>query len=159
MPKILVLGMGNRLLSDDAVGLLVAEEVRRVVSRTDVEVVCGEVAGFRLVDILSGYDVAIVVDAIISDRAPIGEVYWLEIDELRQPLRHKSNHNIHLADAIELGKGLGMDMPEKLRVLAIEVEDCFTLSEEVGQAALKSIPNAVAMVLEEIEKHPTGEQE
>ena len=153
MSRILVLGMGNRLISDDAVGILIAEEVERRIDRDDVEVKYGEVAGFRLVDLMAGHQIAIIVDAIMSDRAPIGESYWLELDELRSPLRTKSNHNIHIADAVELGRGLGMVMPDIVRVLAVEVEDCYTLSEEVGQRALESIPLAVDMILEEIARH------
>ena len=154
MSRILVLGMGNPLISDDAVGLLIAEEVEKRVERNDVEVKYGEVAGFRLVDLMAGHQIAIIVDAIMSDRAPVGEAYWLELDKLRSPLRTKSNHNIHIADALDLGRGLGMDMPHTVRVLAVEVEDCCTLCEQVGPRALESIPTAVEMIIEEIDKHP-----
>ena len=150
MSKILVLGMGNELLSDDAVGLLVAEEVKRVASRQDVEVKCAQIAGFKLVDLLVGFDKVIIIDAIISDRAPAGEAYWLDSGELRRPVRDKSNHNIHIADALELGKNLGLNMPREVKILAVEVEDCFTLAERVGDTARQAIPKAVEMVLDEL---------
>jgi hydrogenase maturation protease len=147
----LVLGLGNSLLSDDAVGLLVAEEVGRIVGdKPGIVVRCGEAAGFRLVDMLTGFDKAIIIDAIISDRAPAGESYWMDIDELRHPLKNLSNHNIHLADALDLGKGLGMPMPKSVKVLAVEVEDCYTLSERIGEVAKQAIAGAVKNVLTEL---------
>ncbi|HUX06090.1 MAG TPA: hydrogenase maturation protease [Acidobacteriota bacterium] len=149
--KTLVLGLGNRLLSDDAVGLLVAQEVRLAAAgNPDIDVRCGEVAGFRLVDMIAGYDKAIVVDAIISDRAPAGQCYWLDLAELRHPLKNLSNHNIHLADALDLGKGLGLKMPKEIKVLAVEVEDCYTLAERIGAVASAAVQGATAMVLEEL---------
>jgi hydrogenase maturation protease len=152
----LVLGLGNELLSDDAVGLLVAEELQRhLAGNPDVHVVCAQVAGFRLVDILAGYQRAIVVDAIISDRAPAGEVYWLDRAELRRPLLNRSNHNIHLADALQLGERLGLEMPNEVKVLAVEVEDCFTLAEGISEAAEKAVPKAVGIILDELGCRPS----
>ena len=148
--KTLVLGLGNELLSDDAVGLLVAGEVEKAIGLPGVEVKTTQSAGFRLVELLVGYDKAIVVDAIISDRAPAGEVYWLDLDDLVRPLRAVANHNIHLADALELGRKLNQPMPQEVRVLAIEVEDNLTLRESVGDVAMAAVPKAVKMILDEL---------
>ncbi len=148
--KTLVLGLGNELLSDDAVGLLVAGEVEKAIGLPGVEVKTTQSAGFRLVELLVGYDKAIVVDAIISDRAPAGEVYWLELADLVRPLRAVANHNIHLADALELGRKLNQPMPQEVKVLAIEVEDNLTLRESVGDVAMAAVPKAVKMILDEL---------
>ena len=152
--KTLVLGLGNELLSDDAVGLLVAGDVEKAVALPGVEVKTTQTAGFRLVELLMGYDKVIVVDAIISDRAPAGEVYWLELGDLVRPLRAVANHNIHLADALELGRKLNQPMPREVRVLAIEVEDNLTLRESVGAAATAAVPKAVGMILDELGAPP-----
>ena len=152
--KTLVLGMGNSLLSDDAVGLIVADSAEKAIDLPDVEVKTTQSAGFRLVELLIGYDKVIVVDAIISDRAPAGEVYWLELGELVRPLKAVANHNIHLADALELGRKLNQPMPREVKVLAIEVEDNLTLRERVGDVALAAVPKAVEMILSELGASP-----
>lgn len=151
--------MGNTILSDDAVGILVAQEIEKIIDSPEIDVVCTQAAGFTLVDLLTGYEKAIVVDAIISDRAPAGEVYWLDLVELERPINNLSNHNIHLADALRLGQNLGLDMPRAVKVLAIEVEDCLTLSENIGEVAKSSIPKAVQMILQELglEEQDTSE--
>lgn len=146
--------MGNELLSDDAVGLLVVQELEKSTNIPNVEFKCAQIAGFKLVDILTGYDRVIVVDAIMTGRARPGEFFWLDLSELRRPIRNKSNHNIHLADAFELGTKLGYHMPEEVKVLAIEVEDCFTLSEQVGDTAMKAVPKAVEMIIAELDNNP-----
>ena len=133
MMNIKVLGLGNEILSDDAVGPAIAKELRKCVDTTNATISTSSAGGFRLLDELIGYDKVIIIDAIISDRGQPGDHYWLQLDELRSPVRSRSNHNLHLAEAIELGRSLGMEMPEEVKVLAIEVEDCFTLHEGMSE--------------------------
>ena len=64
--KTKVLGLGNKLISDDAVGLLIAENVKNHCQNPDVTISCSSAGGFRLLDEITGFDYVIIVDAIIS---------------------------------------------------------------------------------------------
>ena len=62
---ILVLGLGNPILGDDAVGIFVAREIKRLAGeRTGVTVKEASVGGFDLLDLLEGYRGAVIIDAI-----------------------------------------------------------------------------------------------
>jgi hydrogenase maturation protease len=62
--RTLVLGLGNPLLGDDAVGLKVAALVReRLGGAPGVDVEEEEAGGLRLMERMTGYDRAILVDA------------------------------------------------------------------------------------------------
>ena len=75
--KTLILGLGNAILSDDGVGIYVVRELRDRVNRREVEVVETGLAGLRLLDLLTGYDKAIIVDAIESGEGSAGDIYRL----------------------------------------------------------------------------------
>ena len=67
--RTLVLGLGNELAADDAVGVLVARAVRQRVADA-AEVVESSASGMVLLEIFAGYDRAIVVDSIRTGRNP-----------------------------------------------------------------------------------------
>jgi hydrogenase maturation protease len=150
MTKTIVLGMGNTLKCDDGVGIRIALNVRQVMTREDVDVVPFHVAGFRLVESLEGYDRAIIVDAVLSGEHVPGTAFWVEYDKLRHGRSDRSLHDLHIADALELGKKYGMKMPDSVSILAIEVEDIKTWSESLTPAVERAIQAATEMIIEHL---------
>jgi hydrogenase maturation protease len=68
---VLVLGLGNPLLSDDGAGLVLLERVRDSGDWSDrVEWVDGGTQGIALLGVLSGRRIAIILDAVESDEPP-----------------------------------------------------------------------------------------
>ena len=69
--KTLVLGLGNPVVSDDAVGLRVAAAMREALAaRPDVELGEDYWGGLRLMERMIGFDAAVVVDAICTGAPP-----------------------------------------------------------------------------------------
>ncbi len=69
--KILVIGLGNPLISDDSVGLRVADRLKqRLAGRPRIVVTEDYWGGLRLMERMIGYDAAIVVDAICTGATP-----------------------------------------------------------------------------------------
>ena len=65
--KTLVLGLGNPLISDDSVGLRVADALRpRLAARPEIEVGEDVRGGLRLMERMEGFERVIVIDAIVS---------------------------------------------------------------------------------------------
>jgi hydrogenase maturation protease len=151
--KKLVLGLGNPLLGDDAVGLKVAAVVReRLDDRDDVDVVEEEAGGLRLMERMTGYDRAVLVDACVSGAAP-GTIRRIGPDELPTQ-RTAIAHGIDLPRALALGRSLGLPMPGVVRVVAIEAESVHEFKELMTPAVEAAIEPAVAAVLEEVEAPP-----
>ena len=77
VPATLILGMGNPILSDDAVGLRLAAELRgRLRDRPDlVRVEDCMVGGLSLLDLLAGFDRLIVLDSIKTAGGTAGMWY------------------------------------------------------------------------------------
>ena len=105
--RTLVLGLGNSILTDDAVGLLVAREVRRRIGSA-IEIAEASVAGFDLLEAFSGYDRVIVIDSIQTPGGSPGAIYRLYPEDLPATERLTGAHEIDLATAIALGRRLGI---------------------------------------------------
>jgi len=125
---VLVLGLGNDILSDDAVGLHVAREIRRRLRHSDgieVEETCE--MGLALLDYIAGFDDLVLVDAVQTGKAPPGFVHELDDSQLKV-LPTLSPHFVGVGEAMAVGRRLGMVMPRRAKIFAIEVKDPFTVA-------------------------------
>jgi len=149
----LVLGMGNPILSDDGVGLLVADRLRESPLPQDVEVALSEVGGLRLLELVRGFTRVIIIDALRSPaesgRHP-GEVHRYEAKDFKGGHRYGSAHSIGLDTALEIGHKLGFDMPGEVTVFAIEAEDVETFGEELSPPVAAAAERVFALVREEV---------
>ena len=153
--KTLVLGLGNIILSDDGVGPRVALELEDRVD-DDVTVMEASLAGLNVLDLLVGYDRAIIVDAIQTQGGKIGTIYRLNLDSFKATRHAASTHDVNLATALELGKRLGLALPQKIDILAIEVADTGRFSEECTPEVAEAIPACVEMIIEELKGNGTA---
>jgi len=103
MRKIIVLGIGNRLMKDDGIGIYVVEQLGRQNNMADYELVIGETdLDFCLSIIREASDKAIIIviiDAVISGKQP-GDIMFLKIDKLKGSCRGISLHNQTLLNCI-----------------------------------------------------------
>jgi hydrogenase maturation protease len=142
----LVVGLGNPLRGDDGIGPLVAEAFARSLP-PDAEVEVDEVpeGGLRLMERLVGHDAAILVDALRSGEHPVGSVLRLEVDDL--PTRHAaSSHDLSLAAAIDLARSIGLQVPARPMIVAVEVAKVAEFSAECTPKVQGAVPAAVAAV-------------
>lgn len=149
--KTLVLGLGNSILSDDGVGIYVVRALAGQINRSDVEVAEARLGGLRLLDMAVGCDRLLLVDAIQAG-GRVGQVYRLGPNDLLCSLHAASSHDLSLPAALELGRRLGLALPEDeaITILAVEVEDVTTFGERCTPQVHAAIPRVVQMVLEEI---------
>ncbi|MBL7208599.1 MAG: hydrogenase maturation protease [Dehalococcoidia bacterium] len=145
--KTLILGLGNPILGDDGIGLRVTESLRARLSGRDITVSESNASGLTLLDLLVGYDRAIIIDAIQTEDGDIGEVYRLEVSDLNVTRHAASPHDVNLATALELGKRLNLALPQQISIIAIEIPSACTFTEECSPEVEKAIPLAVRMTL------------
>jgi hydrogenase maturation protease len=145
-PKLLVLGLGNDLLTDDAIGLVVAHELQgRFADQGSVHVRETTEMGLALLDFLAGYDAAVIVDSIQTGKVPPGSVHELDAASLKQ-LTGRTPHFVGVGETLALGRHLSMPMPGQIRIFAIEVEDPFTLGTQLTSVLQEALPAIVQQV-------------
>jgi hydrogenase maturation protease len=143
-PHLLVLGLGNDILTDDAVGLHVVHELQRVLAgHPSIDFRETTEMGLALLDFINGYRAVAIVDSIQTGKAAPGFLHELDATALTQ-LTGRTPHFVGVSETLALGKQLGLAMPEQVRVFAIEVEDPFTLGTALTPALQAALPGIVA---------------
>jgi hydrogenase maturation protease len=132
--KTVVLGLGNPVVSDDRVGLAVAGELQRLLEAAplpDVEVAFSTRGGFELIDLLSGYRRAILVDCLfVTDPQP-GRVRELEPSAVAGAARRLGAHSLTVPEALTFARQMEIPMPEEIQVFGVEGAELSLLSEEM----------------------------
>lgn len=153
--KILVVGLGNPILGDDGVGWAVAEKLRNQVEDeiTDVECLC--VGGLRLMEFMIGYTHAIIIDAVTSYQKPPGTVDCFPLTAMPDLTagHTTSAHDVSLQAAIEMGKKMGLPLPDQVMVIGIEAHDVHNFSETLSEPVQTAVPWAVTRVLQLIDDY------
>jgi hydrogenase maturation protease len=146
--KTLILGMGNPILGDDSVGLRVAESLKAKINSPDITVSTTELGGINLLEVLAGYDRAVVIDAIVTRHEKLGHISLLSPESLAGTRHTGSTHNFDLATTIELGNKLGLELPGEISIFAIEIADVNTFSEECSPEVEQAIPICIEKILQ-----------
>jgi hydrogenase maturation protease len=141
---VLVLGLGNDILSDDAVGLNVAREIRRHLSDSDgIEVQETSEMGLALLDHIVGFADLILVDAVQTRQAPPGFLHEFDDGQL-EVLPIVSPHFLGVGETVALGRQLGLPVPGRVKIFAIEVKDPFTVGDSMTPA-LRRVLRPIAL--------------
>ena len=136
--RVLVVGLGNDLLADDAIGIVAARELQiRLDGRADV--VATLLHGVALLDVLIGYDRVIVIDAIQTNQQPVGTLLEIDAASLR-PVASPSPHYTGLPELLELAERLGLQFPRTVRIFAVEAADLLTIGGEMSEPVRGALP-------------------
>ena len=133
--RTLLLGMGNPILSDDAVGIrLVSDFRRRLGNVAGLDIVDDCTAGgMDLLQIIEGYDRLLLVDSIKTRERSGGSWFRFTGDRLRKTVHLTNIHDANFATTLSLGRLLGMKLPsdQDIHIFAVEVLDNFTFSNKM----------------------------
>jgi len=153
-PPTLIVGLGNDLVSDDGAGIYVARLLRQMLDPRRYEVRELAVGGIGLVDHLLGFKKAIIIDACQTGDSPPGTIFCYDPSRSARPRCVFSYHTLDFPTAIEFARRIGAELPEDIRVFAIEAEDVVTIRERCTPAVEAAIPLAAERIVRFLE---TGE--
>jgi len=130
----LVLGLGNELLSDDGIGIHVVRQLRGDLTLPADVVEC-DLTGLALLDVLTGYERAIIIDAVQSGRCAPGTIIELDPENLR-PALNASPHYSGLPEMMAIARQLDLIFPRVIKIYGIEIGDGTTIAGGICQAVL-----------------------
>jgi hydrogenase maturation protease len=143
--RTLILGIGNPILTDDGVGIRIAQKLKEEKPYLDTIETSG--AGMDLLDLIVGYDRLIIVDSIITKKGKPGDLYRLELEDLKPMMNSSSSHSIDIVTAIKIGERLGYKLPESVSIYAGEIKDNTTFGERCTQEVEKRIPSIAKQII------------
>ena len=134
----LVMGIGNPILTDDGVGIKIAQHIKQ--EKPELDVIETSEAGLALLDHMVDYDRLIIIDSIKTEQGKPGELFELELKDLKPTTDFSLSHGVDLAAAFEVGKGLGYRMPQSVSIYAVNVENNTSFGESCTQNIERRIP-------------------
>jgi hydrogenase maturation protease len=145
---VLVLGLGNILLSDEGVGVRVVETLRARYHLPGVEVLDGGTAGMDLIDVIAGRRHLLIVDAVKDGGRP-GSLLRLTGADVKPFFRQRlSPHQLGLPDVLAFLELMDA-APASLTVIGIEPKS-LDLGVELSPELLAAVDAAMAAVVEDL---------
>jgi len=149
--KTIVLGVGNPILKDDGAGIHVIRQLKKYVKDLDVTLDEAMTGGMNLLDMIIGYEKAILIDTVKMKGAKTGEVRRFSLRDF--PSVHSSNpHDVDLLEAIKLAEKLGETrIPKEIVIVGISVNETqHVFGEQLSERMAKAVPKAVETVISEL---------
>lgn len=153
--RTVVIGLGNPILSDDSVGVkaarLLSEKLQDMPrAREDVTVTELYTGGFALLEEMVGFERAVIIDAMETGTHKPGTIRSFGRSILSGTRNTFSTHSSSLEVALQMGREIGLDVPEDIRVFGIEAGDVETFGEELSEPVARALPRVVEMVMQEL---------
>lgn len=148
MAAIRVIGLGNSLRGDDAVGLHVVRRVKELLE-SEADVIEAEMLGVEVLELMKGRDLVILVDGAHTG-VPAGTVQRWDVSRripLRNPFSH-STHAINAMDTIELARALG-ELPPRVIIYGVEVGQVGA-GAELSPSVVRAVEDAALEIVREV---------
>jgi hydrogenase maturation protease len=145
--NLLILGLGNYLMSDEGVGVHFIQrlEKERESLPPHIDLLDGGTAGFLLMDYLESYPVVIMIDATL-DKHPPGTIRLIEPKFAKDFPKAMSTHEIGLKDLVESLSFLGK-LP-KIYLFVMSVADIAHLHVGLSPEVENAMPELRRQVME-----------
>jgi len=119
--RILLHGIGNEILTDDGIGPKLVKRLKGNLSNKNIDFETASLGGLELLEYIQGYQTVIFIDAIRTRDGIPGTIYQLSPENFNTTLHLSSVHDVSFLTSVALGKKLGLNMPQFIHIIAIEI--------------------------------------
>lgn len=123
----LVLGLGNELLGDDAVGIHIVRQLQARLPE-EVECIASTLSGFALLEFFVGRRKVAVVDCYIPGEGVAGKIREFRLQDW-EVARASCPHHAGIGELCRWLEALALDFPTEVKVFCVPVRDSFTVRE------------------------------
>lgn len=154
MKPLRIIGVGNELAGDDAIGPLIIQALKAKQLK-EAELVEARSSGLGILDLMNGADTVLLIDAVQNGQPP-GTIHRLVIPEDLGLMGQRSwssgttsTHAWGLGETLTLGHTLGT-LPATTLVYGIELEQT-DIGTEISSKVRTVIKKVVAAIKKEVE--------
>lgn len=147
--NVLILGLGNLLLSDEGVGVHAVNALQQRFQLPEgVDALDGGTSGMDLLDSIAGRDHLIVCDAVRSDELP-GSVHRFDGEAIAAFFATRiSPHQLGLSDVLANLELLG-ERPRHVTIIGVVPAD-LSLGTELSPAGREGMEQSIDFILEDL---------
>ncbi len=150
MTRDVVIGLGNPIMGDDALGIAALERLRAEWALPpDLELVDGGTWGMTLLPLVESAERVLFLDAIRYGDVPLGGEIVLRGDEIPRQLSHKvSPHQIDLREVLALAEFRGR-LPVELVAVGLQTTT-YELGDPMSPAVERNVDRVVEMAVDQL---------
>lgn len=150
--SVLILGLGNDILTDDAIGLRVLDAMQERFPGLFEYRKC-DLGGLDTLELIKGFERVVMIDAIKTHDGIPGNVSFLTPEDFRHTLHISNFHDIDILNAMEIGRKLGMQIPGKFDIIAVEILEDKEFGEHLSPQLEAAFPQICLVVEQWIRKN------
>jgi hydrogenase maturation protease len=140
--KAIVIGIGNPNFKDDGVGYKIVEQLEGL-----VDTVCLLNTDLKVIDVMLGYDVAVIVDGVKVGVEP-GTIVEIDPFKTFDKVYASGTHSLTVFEVIRIGYQVFQEeMPKEIKIIGVEVEDIDTLDRDCSPKVKAAIPKGLTQGL------------
>ena len=146
-----IIGLGNGMRGDDAVGLMAARRICQAIGN-HAQVIEAEMAGVDLIELMKGAHSVMLIDAARSGQAS-GTIHRLDASAgpIGSQMFPRSSHALGTVDALELARAMGV-LPATVIVYGVEVDNT-EAGQPLSPLVATALDEVVARIVQECEAH------
>ncbi len=147
--RTLVIGMGDVHRGDGGVGIAVIRQLcSRLGGGCSFDLLELDTGGIRLMEVMDGYSRAFIVDAMVTGSVPPGTIRSIPLNFPMSASNATSTHDTGLGADLEMGRLLGLQMPQTICVWGIEAKN-LNASGSLSEPVRASVPRMVEQLLQD----------
>jgi hydrogenase maturation protease len=150
--KILVLGLGNEIMSDDGIGPRLIKDLTGMFDNPLLEFKTASCGGLEVMELLPGFETAVLIDAIHTRDGKPGDVYYFRPSDFRETSNLSNLHDLNFLTALRLARVLDLGIPSDLHIIAVEIYEDLVFGESLTPVLNKRYPEALTEVHGILEK-------
>jgi hydrogenase maturation protease len=144
--KILFLGLGNEILSDDGIGPRLVKDLAKKNQGENIDFATSSCGGLEIMECIHGYKKVIFIDAIRTLNGKPGNIFHFIPSDFRETSNLSNLHDVNFITALHLGNVLDLDLPSDLHIIAVEIIEDREFSEKLTPALDKMYPEILEKV-------------
>ncbi len=152
---ILILGIGNEILSDDGIGPRLVKDLARKLECENIDFTDSCCGGLEIMEYINGYREVIIIDAIKTLNGNPGDLSHFSPSDFRETSNLSNLHDVNFITALGLGEILELNLPSELHIIAVEIIEDREFSERLTPVMERMYPEILKKTEEEI-RHLIG---
>lgn len=144
----LILGLGNDILTDDGIGVKIVQKIQKDLVKPNIAFLTAAVGGLEILELIRDYELVIIIDAIKTKDGVPGTIYPLTPSHFKETLHLSSFHDVTFLSALNLAEKMEIPIPSQIDILAIEIVEDLTFSNEFSPQIAKKYELIYREVLE-----------
>jgi hydrogenase maturation protease len=147
---ILILGIGNDILTDDAIGPKIVKRLQEDLSHDNISFLTAATGGLEILEMIRNYHKVVIIDAIKTKDGIPGTIYYLTPENFKETLHISSFHDVSFLTALKLAAKLEIPVPARIDIIAIEIAEDLTFSNDFSEEIAPKYDNIYSEIKDQL---------